>query len=156
MDNKLFNAKEAIAELKDNLCRITGDGSLIKLDMTSEKDLEARCNFLESNGRTPATFNSAAFIYFCNVLDTGVAKDYADRKKMISNMAGELCLCLTLHNTGGVLGGLVDVRMQEIIDARPDLPEDKTSIWEQVRKIEDDFGRLKKVWLQKFVTERTK
>lgn len=150
----LFDAGVAIAEFKDNLSRITGDGSLVKLDLASEEDLHARCNFLESNNRTPGHFNSAAFIYFCNVLDMGVAKDYVGRKKMISNMAAELAGCLTLHNTGGVKPGLVDARMEEIFNARPELPEDKTLIWEHVRMIEGDFDRLKKVWLQKFVTEK--
>lgn len=153
MSNEAFS-REVLTEFKDNLCRITGDGSLIKLDMGNEKDLQARCNFLRSNHRSPEYFTSALLIYFCNVVDEMVDTKYKDRTDLIFHIADHLLLAYMVHEDEALKEGLLKKRADELFEDYPHLDRKYYPSEENMLKIEKDFLRLQKVWYRKYVVEK--
>lgn len=139
-------------EFKDNLCRLTGDGSLVKLDMADETAMSKRLLLLTETGYPIGNWGSAVFIYICNVLDQmGVGKDYAEHKKLIKYSAMALVDCSTLHNTGGVPEGALDKKLQEVFHYAPYLDAEQGPTLEVIQAITGDFERIKNVWHNKYV-----
>lgn len=147
-------SREVMLELKDNLCRITGDGSLINLDMASEKDLKARANFLRSNERNPEYFNSALLIYFCNVVDGMVDAKYKDRTSLIFHVADHLLLAYTVYEDGQSAKDFLTKRTDELFERCPYLDRKYHPSDENMLKIRDDFARLKRVWYRKYILDK--
>lgn len=147
-------SREMLVEFKDNLSRLTGDGSLVKLDMANEKDLKARCNFLKGFERGPQYFTSAVFVYFCNVLDGMVDKKYKDRVDLITYVADHLVVAYMVNEDESLSKGLMAKRADELFDLCRHLDRKHYPSDENMAKIEKDFARIQKVWYQKYVVEK--
>lgn len=88
--------------LFDNLCKITGNGSLIKLDMSDDHAMDLRMKLLSKRRYNAQSHNAAVFIYIANVLDQrGYLEGHADRKRYITATSGILTTAWVLHSTGG-------------------------------------------------------
>lgn len=134
-------------DLKTNLCQITGDGSLIKLNMADGEAMVKRYRLLAELNREPDTFNSAVFIYFCNVLeDMGIGNDYVDRKPLITGLADALMVCCLLYSTGGVDDKTFSRKIDEVFYYGYYLDRKHYPTYDQLLKIREDFPRINNVW----------
>lgn len=132
---------------KNNLCQITGNGSLIKLDMADPVAEGKRHRLLAELGRELSAFNSAVFIYFCNVLeDMGVGDSYSERKKLITNLADALTVSYLLEATGGVSDETFSKKIEDVFHYGYWLDRKHYPSAEVLGKIRSDFKRIELVW----------
>lgn len=134
-------------DLKTNLCQITGDGSLIKLNMADEAAMAKRYRLLAELNREPDIFNSAVFLYFCNVLEEmGIGNDYAERRPLITGLADALTVCYLLHSTGGVDDKTFSRKIDEVFYYGSYLDRKCCPTYDQLVTLRGDFPRIDNVW----------
>lgn len=84
-----------------NLAAVTGNGSLVKLDLADERAMQKRIKLVEQRHRKVGVFTSAVMIYFCNILDqNGFAKDSKDKVSATVSVADLLTTGWVLYDTG--------------------------------------------------------
>lgn len=103
--------------LKDNLSRITANGSLVKLNLAPGRSMDLRLEFVKANGLEANSFDAALLIYVCNVLEESGMADYQENRKTLITDAGKVVLKyfekkVLLQETEMTLPGLMSVSLK--------------------------------------------
>ena len=134
-------------EFKDNLAAITGNGTLIKLDVVDPNVEERRLGLVREYGYDKDRFDAALFIYICNVLDDhGLANKYPMGRKVIIATTAKSVVdwfnsAKLLVNTGYSLSMYIASRVGPTW-----LDEGKCPSSETIELIEKDMDRVFNVW----------
>lgn len=129
-------------ELQRNLSVITGNGSLVKLNIADQSAMAARVRLLTKYGRDTEAFTSAVTIYLCNVLDAqGFGLGYSERGRLIPSLSFELTRAWLMEYTGGYTQEELNRWIDEVFEYGQYDPAHRPSP-ELLKLICDDFARI--------------